>query len=231
MLQSMLPVGSVTEVDVPTLVPCLEGKVGPSSAVPLGPDLGVDPPVRGVSRVCFFCGHQGHGVNRCSQMGASFPFLSPGWSVDVRNGRYQVSRMRVDGWNYTPGKEGWSEREGQPPGSSEIVVRLTPEVEGGFWEDASWLGSSRWGVSADLTGPHINMFFRPWGATPQRMTDGVNVRFRMTLGMCREVKQPRCRSLLWGWAEVRWFHNDVQWVNLSGGCGLQERVGRRRRNL
>ena len=106
MLQSMLPVGSVTEVDGPTPVPCPEGKVGPLSAVPLGPDMGVDPPVRGWARVCFSCGHQGHGVDRCSQMDASFPFLSPGWSVDVRNGRYRVSHTRGDGLNYTPGKKG-----------------------------------------------------------------------------------------------------------------------------
>ena len=33
----------------------------------------------------------------------------------------------MDGRNYTPGKGGWSGREGQPPGSSEIVVRLTLE--------------------------------------------------------------------------------------------------------
>ena len=116
MLQSMLPVGSVTEVDVPPPVPCPEGKLGPLSAVPLGPDMGIDPPVWGWARVYFSCGHQGHGVNRCSQMDTSFPFLSPGWSVDVRNGRYRASRTHVDGLNYTPGKEGWSGREGQPPG-------------------------------------------------------------------------------------------------------------------
>ena len=40
----MLLVGSVTEVDVGTPVPCPEGKLGPLSAVPLGPDMGVDPP-------------------------------------------------------------------------------------------------------------------------------------------------------------------------------------------
>ena len=75
LLRSMLPVRSVPEVDVPTLVSGLDGKVDPSSAVPLEPDLGVDPPVRGWARVRFSCGHLGHGVNRCSQMDASFPFL------------------------------------------------------------------------------------------------------------------------------------------------------------
>ena len=105
----------------------------PSSAVTLEHDLGVEPLVRGWARVCFSCGHQGHGVNRCSQMDASFPFLSPGWSVDVRNGQYRASRTRRDGRNYTPGKEGWSGREGQSPGSSEIVAQLTPGGGGGLW--------------------------------------------------------------------------------------------------
>ena len=40
--------------------------------------------------VCFLCGRQGHGVNRCSRVDTSFPFLPPGWSVDVRNGQYRA---------------------------------------------------------------------------------------------------------------------------------------------
>ena len=43
-------------------------------------------------RVCFSCGRQGHGVNRCSQVNTSFPFLPPGWSVDVRNGQYRATQ-------------------------------------------------------------------------------------------------------------------------------------------
>ena len=74
---------------------------------------------------CFSCGQQGHGMNRYSRMDVSFPFLLPGWSVDMRNGRYRASRIRGDGRNYTPGKVGWSGREGQPPGSSETLVQLT----------------------------------------------------------------------------------------------------------
>ena len=81
MLQNMLPIELITEVDVPPPAPHPEGKLGPLSAVPLEPDTGVDPPVREWARVCFSCGRQGNGVNRCSQMDASFPFLSPGWSV------------------------------------------------------------------------------------------------------------------------------------------------------
>ena len=36
---------------------------------------GIGPPVWEWMRVCFSCGRQGHGVNRCSQMDTSFPFL------------------------------------------------------------------------------------------------------------------------------------------------------------
>ena len=59
MLQNMLPVGSATEVDVPPPAPNPEGKLGPLSAMLLGPDTGVDPPVREWATVCFSCGHQG----------------------------------------------------------------------------------------------------------------------------------------------------------------------------
>ena len=43
-------------------------------------------------RVCFSCGRPGHGVNRCSRVDTSFQFLAPDWSVDVRDGQYQVTR-------------------------------------------------------------------------------------------------------------------------------------------
>ena len=69
-------------------------------------------------RVCFSCGRPGHGVNRCSQVDTSFPFLSHGWSVDVRDGQYRAKRTGGTGTWSPPGNEGWSGREGQPPGSS-----------------------------------------------------------------------------------------------------------------
>ena len=113
MLRSTLPVGSVTEEEASTPEISLVGKVVPSPTMPGGRDS------------CFSCRQQGHGVTRCSRMDVSFPFLLPGWSVDMRNGRYRASWIRGDGRNYTPGKVGWSEREGQPPRSSETAVHLT----------------------------------------------------------------------------------------------------------
>ena len=38
----------------------------------------------------FSCGRPGHGVNRCSRVDTSFPFLSRGWSVDIRDGQYRA---------------------------------------------------------------------------------------------------------------------------------------------
>ena len=104
--QNMLPVGSVTEVDVPTLAPTPEGKL---------------------------------------------------------NGRYRASWTHVAGRNNTPGKEGWSGRDGQPPGSLEIVVRLTPEGEGEFREDASRLGGEPVGRGCGSRWTPDPQVFPPWG--------------------------------------------------------------------
>ena len=113
MLRDTLPVGLITEVKASTLVLSLDGEVVPPSSGPWrrGP--------------CFTCGQQGHGVNRCSRMDVSFPFLLPGWSVDVWNGHYRASRIRGDGRNSAPGKGGWFGRKSQPPEPSMIVLHLT----------------------------------------------------------------------------------------------------------
>ena len=113
-----------------------------------------------VGEVCFSCGRQGHGVNRCSQVDTSIPFLPPGWSVDVRNGQYRATWTDRTGVGSTPGNEGWSGWEGQPPGPSGIEVRLTPAGELLVRGDVSRLGSCRWGVGSDLTGLRMNRFFR-----------------------------------------------------------------------
>ena len=66
MLRNMLPVGSVTEVDLSTPVLSLEGKVVPSSAVPLR---------RGS---CFSCGQQGPWGDPIFADGRIFPFSVAG---------------------------------------------------------------------------------------------------------------------------------------------------------
>ena len=78
----------------------------------------------------------------CSQVDTSFPFLPPGWSVNVRNGQYQATQTDGTRLGSTPGNEGWSGQEGQPPGPSGIEVRLTPAGELLVRGDAGRLVSS-----------------------------------------------------------------------------------------
>ena len=77
-----------------------------------------------VGPVCFSCGGEGHGINRCSRMNAAFPFLPSGWSVNMNNGQYRATRIGKTSTDF-PGNEEWSGREGQPPGPSEIKAPLT----------------------------------------------------------------------------------------------------------
>ena len=90
------------------------------------------------ARVCFSCGRPGHGVNRCSQVNTSFPFLSQGWSVHV-DGQSRVKRTGGTRTWSPLGNEAWSGREGQPPGSSGTKVRLTPAGESAVRGEASQL--------------------------------------------------------------------------------------------
>ena len=97
-LRSLFPVSAIPGMDAPTLVPGLEGRMDPSSPVPLEPVLEVDPPVRGWDRVCFSCGHQGHGVSRCSRMKTSFPFLLAGWLVGWLGSEMAVTERHGRAW-------------------------------------------------------------------------------------------------------------------------------------
>ena len=137
--------------------------------------------------VCFSCGRQGHGVNRCTQVDTSFPFLPPAWSVDVRNGQYRTTRIEGTGLGSPPGNEGWSGREGQPPGSSGIKVRLTPLGELGVRRDVRPLGSCRWGAGWDFTGLRTPRFFHHWEASPRRIVDGITESCWTALKGCWEV--------------------------------------------
>ena len=78
-----------------------------------------------VGPVCFSCGCEGHGINRCLRMNTDFPFLPSGWSVKMNNGQYRATRIGKTRSTVVPGNEEWSEREGQPPGPAEITAPLT----------------------------------------------------------------------------------------------------------
>ena len=140
-------------------IPPEEG-VGSSSAV-----LAAERTERGHStrewvRVCFSCERPGHGVNRCSQVDTSFPFLLPGWSVDVRDGQYRAVRTGGTGRWSAPGNEGWSGWEDQPPGSLGTKVRLTPAGEMVDQGEAGRHGSCRWGGGLATAGHRACMLFR-----------------------------------------------------------------------
>ena len=209
----------------------LEGKSSPLSAVSPGPGTERGHSVKEWARVCFLCGRQGHGVNRCSQVDTSVPFLPLGWSVDVRNGQYQATQTDGTRLGSTPGNEGWSGREGQPSGPSEFEVQLTLAGELLVRGDASRLGSCRWSVGSDLTGLRVNRLFHHWGATLQRIVDGMSEICGTALKGCCEVGTQWCRSLRLRWVEVlcRWFPGYPELGDMGGGCGLLEGVGRFRK--
>ena len=71
-----------------------EGEMGSLSAVSPGTGAGRGP-------MCFSCGHQGHGVNRCSQVDTYFPFLPPGWAVSEMANIWQHGLMELD-WGLLP---------------------------------------------------------------------------------------------------------------------------------
>ena len=113
--------GRLVKVKIPP-----EEGTGSSSAVPEVGDTERGHSTREWARVCFSCGRPGNGVNRCPQVDTSFPFLPTGCSVDVRDGQYRAVQIGGTGKWSTPGNEGWSGREGQPPGPLGIQVQLTP---------------------------------------------------------------------------------------------------------
>ena len=135
MLRDALPVGSITEEKTSPLVLQPVGGGG-GGAIPLTNDQWKRGP-------CCSCGLQGHRVNRCSQMDVSFPYLLPGWSVDVRNGQCRASRIHGDGRDCQTGKEGWFGQEGQPPRPSMIMTHLTPRGGSVLLRDALRLGDNR----------------------------------------------------------------------------------------
>ena len=96
----------------------------------------------------FWCGRPGHGVNRCSRVDTSFLFLPRGWFVDIRDGQYRAVWLGRSMARSPPANEGWSGREGQPPGSSVSKERLTL-AEGGVLPrspGANRYGGHRWGM-------------------------------------------------------------------------------------
>ena len=144
--------------------------------------------------VCFSCGRPGHGVNRCSRVDTSFPFLPQGWSVDVRDGQYRaVWPGGARAWS-PPGNRGWSGWEGQPHGSSGNRERLTPAGESVFMGEASRRGSCRWGMTMAPVGLRACKLFRHWGAIPHKYMGRITEKCRSWPSRCWE-EESNCAGL------------------------------------
>ena len=113
--RSILPVNSIPVVDVPTPVSYLEGKVDPSSAVPLGPDLGVNSSVF----LLWTPGTWGEPMFTDGHVFTLYVGRLVGWCEE-----WPLSGVTDErGWTELySGKRGWSRWEGQPPKSSRGVL-------------------------------------------------------------------------------------------------------------
>ena len=78
---------------------------------------------------CFSCGFLGHRVNRCTQLNRSFPYLTPGWSVELRDGEYCTFKLKVDRHDSNSGKRGMVRAGGSA--SRTIRNNNTPDPGGG----------------------------------------------------------------------------------------------------
>ena len=153
--------------------------------------------------------------------------LSNGWSVNVRDGQYRAIRTGGTGMWSTPGNEGWSGREGQPPGSSGTKVRLTPAGEMVDQGEATQHGSCRWGVSLAPAELRARMLFRHWGAIPHKFVDRITASCRSGPSRCWKAGARLYRTLRSGWtgAHRRWSPRCPELGNMGGGCSLPEGIG------
>ena len=207
-------------------IPPGEG-MGSSSAVPVVGGMGKGHSTREWVRVCFSCGRPGHGVNRCSQVDTSFPFLSPGWLVDVRNGQYRVVQTGGTGRWSTPGNEGRSGWKGQPPRSLETKVRLTLVGEMVDQGEADRHGSCRWAMGLDTAGHRARTLFRHWGAIPLKFVGRITDSCWSGPRWCWEAGTRLCRTLQTGWvgAHSRWPPWPLELGGMRGRCGLPGGIG------
>ena len=93
---------NLAEVKVPPDAGARQPSVAPGAGTPGRSQLSEAEPVM----VCFSCGHPGHGMNRCSRVDTSFPFLPQGWSVDIRDGQYRAVWPGGSRARSPPGNEG-----------------------------------------------------------------------------------------------------------------------------
>ena len=151
-----------------------EGEMGPLSAVSPGVGAERGHSVKEWVRVCFSCVTPGTWGEPMFTSGHFFSISATGMVGGCPKWPIWATRTDGTGLGSTPGNEGWSGREGQPPGPSGIKVRLTPAGELVARGDASRLDSCRWGSGSDLTGLRAHRLFCHWGAIPRRIVDRMN---------------------------------------------------------
>ena len=134
---------------------------------------------------CFSCGFFGHGVNRCTRLDRSFPYITLGWSVNLRHGEYRASRLMEDVHDSTRGKEGWFGQEGQPPGPSVTITRLTQVGV------VVWLGNDRKMTHMDPDGPRMCRASQFWGALLRRKRTAAIVQYTVVQRWLKQIKGRR----------------------------------------
>ena len=112
-------------------------------------------------------------MNRCTQLNRSFPYLTPGWSVELRDGEYCASKLTVDGHDSTRGKEGWFGLEGQPPRPSVTITRLTQVGA------VVWFGIDQKMTIMDPDGSRMCRASQFWGALLRRKRTAAIVQHRI----------------------------------------------------
>ena len=97
-----------------------------------------------VGPVCFSCGGEGHGINRCSRMNTTFPFLPSGWSVNMNNGQYRPTRIGKTTSTVFFGKRGMVRAGGSA--SRTIGDQSSTDPGGGFRRTKQWI--TQWQMPA-----------------------------------------------------------------------------------
>ena len=122
---------------------------------------------------CFSCGFLRHGVTRCIRLDRSFSYIKPGWSVNLRDGKYRASKLTEDGHISARGKEGWFGREGQFPRPSATITRLTQVGV------VVCLGNNRNMTPTDPDGLRMCRASQFWGALFRQKRTAVIVQYRV----------------------------------------------------
>ena len=136
---------------------------------------------------CFSCGFLGHGVNRCPRLNRSFPYKTPGWSVNMRNGEYHAARMTGEEHDLV-GKRGMVRAGGSASrtiSDSNTLTQVGVIVR---------LGNHRKITLMDPDGPRACRASQFWGALLRLKRTTAIVQYRVVQRLDNDSKMdPLCR--------------------------------------